>query len=216
MRMSNREIEKLMKGERLNYKDKHQTGTKPGRAGGTVRIISGAFKGRKLPVIDSEGLRPTTDRVKETVFNWLMFKINGARCLDMFSGSGSLGFEAASRGASETILLEKSHEVAMNLKRNVELLKCENISVYETDALVWLKKYQGAKFDVIFLDPPFRKGFLEKVFELLPNVATQGSLVYVEQELEETTTPPQGYVLQKEGTAGQVTYRLYEIQSLSF
>src|SRR5699024_5826550 len=91
-------------------------------ASGQIRIIGGLWRGRKLPVLNSEGLRPTTDRIKETLFNWLMFDVNERRCLDLFAGSGSLGFEALSRGASQVIMVEKDHQVAQQLSQNLARL----------------------------------------------------------------------------------------------
>lgn len=185
------------------------------KAPGAIRIISGRHKGRKLPVLDSIGLRPTTDRVKETLFNWLMFQINDKNCLDLFSGSGSLGFEALSRGAKKVTMIEKEKKVYENLENSSKLLKDENIKIINTDALDFLKSTQES-FDLIFLDPPFRKGILNEVFALLtPNIIPNNSLVYVEQEKENQSEPPSHFKLLKEGSAGQVIFRLYKIEWLN-
>lgn len=178
---------------------------------GTIRIISGLHRGRKLPVLDSEGLRPTTDRVKETIFNWLMFKIADLRVLDAFSGSGSLGFEAVSRGASHVTMLEKNEQVYRQLTANVNTLKCSNVSVIKTDTIDFLATCNQS-FDLIFLDPPFRTGLLEKSVDLLtPTIAPPGCLIYIEHESENTLELPARYNLLKSGHAGQVIYSLYEV-----
>ena len=187
----------------------------PGRGSGTVRIISGRFRGRRLPVLDSEGLRPTTDRVRETVFNWLMFRVAGSSCLDMFAGSGGLGFEAWSRGARRSVLLEKNHQVFQNLKRNAELLAAGDGAggpeVIEGDALSWVRSYHGEPFDIVFLDPPFRKGMLEEALALLPGLVRPDGFVYVEQESEAAIALPGFLRPYREGRAGQVVYRLFQM-----
>ena len=191
-----------------------RTGT-PGRGPGTVRIISGRFRGRRLPVLDSEGLRPTTDRVRETVFNWLMFRVAGSSCLDMFAGSGGLGFEAWSRGARRAVLLEKNHQVFQNLKRNAGLLAAGDGAggpeVIEGDALSWVRSYHGEPFDIVFLDPPFRKGMLEEALALLPGIVRPDGFVYVEQESEAAIALPGFLRPYREGRAGQVVYRLFQM-----
>ncbi|SFP77901.1 16S rRNA (guanine(966)-N(2))-methyltransferase RsmD, partial [Ruminobacter amylophilus] len=106
---------------------------------GIIRIISGMHRGRKLPVMDMPGLRPTTDRVKETLFNWLMFKIQDKKVLDAFSGAGSLGFEAQSRGASTVTMLELNKQVCDQLKKNAQVLNCGNVTIRQTDTLSFLK-----------------------------------------------------------------------------
>ena len=191
----------------------HNNSGKKIMGSGTVRIISGRFKGRKLPVLDSQGLRPTTDRVKETLFNWLMFKVRDAKCLDAFAGSGALGFEAISRYAASVVMIEKDHLVAENLRKNSALLKTDNLKINEADTLTFLKNSTDS-FDIIFLDPPFRKGILTEIYPLLTSkIAPEGCLVYVEEEAEGFTPPPARFKLLKEGTAGQDTYRLYIVNS---
>lgn len=182
-----------------------------GSASGIIRIISGLHRGRKLPVLDAQGLRPTTDRVKETLFNWLMFKIQDKKVLDAFSGAGSLGFEAQSRGASEVVMLELSPQVADQLKKNADTLKCPNVTIKQTDTIKYLKECNRS-FDIIFLDPPFRTGLLKESLKLLNDtIAPRGCLVYVEHEKENEPELPKKFKLLKEGHAGQVTYSLYEI-----
>lgn len=133
---------------------------------GQIRIIGGKWRGRKLPVFDSEGLRPTTDRIRETLFNWLIPVIQEARCLDCFAGSGALAIEALSRNAASATLIELERPVATQLATNLAKLEAKNAQVINSDALNYLAK-AGTAYDVIFLDPPFRKELLQKTALLL-------------------------------------------------
>ncbi len=179
---------------------------------GNIRIIGGQYKGRKLTVIDSKGLRPTTDRVKETLFNWLMFTIRDKKCLDLFAGAGSLGFEALSRYAKSVTMIEKDKKVYVNLKKGAELLKPNNLTLLNICALEFLRTTKES-FDIIFLDPPFRHDILTQVFTLLTTqIAPNGTLIYIEQEKEAQFIPPAYLTMLKEGTAGQVIYRLYKVE----
>jgi|SRR5574344_134823 16S rRNA (guanine966-N2)-methyltransferase len=181
------------------------------RGSGTIRIIGGIHKGRKLPVLDSEGLRPTTDRVKETLFNWLMFSVRNAKCLDLFAGSGSLGFEALSRQAESVTMIEKEKKVFQNLQKCADILKENNLKLINGDALSFLKNTTDS-YNIVFLDPPFRKDFLNEIFNLLtPSIVPNNAFVYVEQEAENITEAPKSFKLIKEGKAGQVIYRLYQL-----
>ncbi|QBH98288.1 16S rRNA (guanine(966)-N(2))-methyltransferase [Limnobaculum zhutongyuii] len=178
---------------------------------GQIRIIGGQWRGRKLPVPDSPGLRPTTDRVRETLFNWLAPVLNEARCLDCFAGSGALGFEALSRYAGKTVLLESERSIAQQLQQNLQRLNSDKGQVVHTNALQWLSQ-TGTPFDVVFLDPPFRRNLLTETFTLLEQ---QGWLadeawIYVEAETEHAVSDaPANWHLHREKTAGQVAYRLY-------
>ncbi len=178
---------------------------------GSIRIIAGLHRGRKLPVLMAEGLRPTTDRVKETVFNWLMPFIQDSNCLDCFAGSGGLGFEALSRGASHVSFIELNKAAALQLKENQQLLKTDNISIINSDAIHFIK-HNTQKFDVVFLDPPFRKGFIEQTTQLLnENSLADNALIYIEMESEQNNQKlPLNWKLLKEKVAGQVIYRLYQ------
>jgi len=187
---------------------------------GSFRVIGGEWRSRRLSFPAIEGLRPTTDRVKETVFNWLMPSIEGARVLDLFAGSGSLGFEALSRGADHLTAIEKNREAARSLTNNLELLGVrsdEMVDVINQDAIAWLehgfKESTGKTYDIVFLDPPFRKNFLNECLLLLINqgLLKPGALVYIEKELEdiETMVPLTWHCL-KEKVAGQVCYQLYK------
>ncbi len=181
-------------------------------ATGNIRIISGKHKGRKLPVLMAEGLRPTTDRVKETVFNWLMPYIQDSNCLDCFAGSGSLGFEALSRGAAQVTFLELNPDAAKQLQVNKATLKAENINIHKTDALAFLQK-PPAKYSLVFIDPPFRKNLVSQTAELINQHAlTDDALIYVEMEKDHNSQQlPNNWRLLKEKVAGQVSYRLYQM-----
>jgi 16S rRNA (guanine966-N2)-methyltransferase len=178
---------------------------------GHIRIIAGQHRGRKLPVLMADGLRPTTDRVKETVFNWLMPYIQDANCLDCFAGSGGLGFEAISRGASSAILVELNKSAAQQLNDNKALLKASNIRVIQQNALNFLHSNQQA-YSLVFIDPPFRKGLAQKAAELLVEKGlTDEALIYVEMEADDNLQiMPSHWQLLKEKVAGQVIYRLYQ------
>lgn len=178
---------------------------------GQIRIIGGLWRGRKLPVPDSAGLRPTTDRVRETLFNWLAPEIQGARCLDCFAGSGALGLEALSRHAASVTLIELERPVAQQLEKNLATLGATAGRVINTNTLQWLAQ-QGEPHDLVFIDPPFRKGLLEQTLTLLENNGwlTDDALVYVESEVENGLPPvPVSWLLHREKVAGQVAYRLY-------
>jgi 16S rRNA (guanine966-N2)-methyltransferase len=186
----------------------------PQQSAGQIRIIGGKWRGRKLPVPDSPGLRPTTDRVRETLFNWLAPIIQGARCLDCFAGSGALGLEALSRYAHEAVLLEADRHVATQLSSNLTLLNAENGQVVNTNSLQWLAQ-PGQPFDLVFLDPPFRKGLLAETIDLLEkfNWLAADAWIYVEAEAESTAAyVPASWQLHREKIAGQVTYRLYTLR----
>ncbi|THA00110.1 16S rRNA (guanine(966)-N(2))-methyltransferase RsmD [Rodentibacter pneumotropicus] len=182
---------------------------------GEVRIIAGLWRGRKLPVLNAEGLRPTGDRVKETLFNWLMPYIHQAKCLDGFAGSGSLGIEALSRQAEKVTFLEKDKTVANQLKKNLQTLKCtaEQAQVLNQNCLDFLKQPQNQPhFDVVFIDPPFHFGLAEQAIRLLAenNWLHPNALIYVETEKENHLNTPENWTLLKEKTTGMVSYRLYQ------
>jgi len=178
---------------------------------GSIRLIAGKHRGRKLPVLMAEGLRPTTDRVKETVFNWLMPYIHNANCLDCFAGAGSLGFEALSRGADQVHLIELNKTAAKQLTSNKQLLKADNLQVSNTNILDFLKTQATQHFDIVFIDPPFRQDLVTQTCKLLENGwLTEQALIYVEMEAEGSQLPPSNWKLLKEKISGQVAYRLYE------
>ncbi|MEI8674343.1 16S rRNA (guanine(966)-N(2))-methyltransferase RsmD [Pseudoalteromonas sp. Hal040] len=183
-------------------------------ANGFIRIISGQFRGRKLPVKDVQGLRPTTDRIKETVFNWLMQDTRGAAVLDCFAGSGGLGFEALSRFAERATFFELDKGAALQLKENISTLKLDNAAIKQDNSLSLLaNNAQNEQFDLVFVDPPFRQNLAEKTCFLLEenNWLTAQALIYVEVESElNSLNIPDNWMLLKEKTAGQVICRLYQ------
>lgn len=182
---------------------------------GEVRIIAGLWRGRKLPVLNGEGLRPTTDRVKETLFNWLMMDIAGSRCLDCFAGSGSLGIEALSRQAQAVVFLEKFANAANQLKKNLQALKTEKGKVFNTDSLQFLaQKNSEEPFEIVFIDPPFHQGLVPQVLQSLSENGwlAENALIYVETEKTHAPlTLPEHWRIVKEKTAGQVVSRLIQI-----
>lgn len=180
---------------------------------GFIRIISGKFKSRKLPVKDVEGLRPTTDRIKETVFNWLMQDTRNAKVLDCFAGSGGLGFEALSRFAAHTDFIELDKLAATQLQKNITTLKLNNAHVINDNALAFLQKNNSATpYSLVFVDPPFRKGLAQLCCEALEaqNWLTSDALIYVEVEKELAFSAPQTWQVIKEKQAGQVLCQLYQ------
>ncbi len=191
-------------------------GAGPKRESGRLRIVGGTWRGRKLPIPDQPGLRPTTDRVRETLFNWLAPIMPGARCLDCFAGSGALGLEAASRGATEVVMLERAGAVVRQLLANVGTLEAGQVSVVRGDALGWLAG-AGRRFDVVFLDPPFADGLLVPACELLARNAWvgEGSRVYLETQADTGLPPlPPGWRLVREQRAGQVAYGLAVVEAV--
>ncbi|MBV8045501.1 16S rRNA (guanine(966)-N(2))-methyltransferase [Pluralibacter sp.] len=185
-----------------------------GSGSGQIRIIGGQWRGRKLPVPDSPGLRPTTDRVRETLFNWLAPYMVDARCLDCFAGSGALGLEALSRYAASATLLEMERNVAQQLQKNLATLKAANARVVNANTLTFLAA-PGTPYDVVFIDPPFRKGLLDETLRLLESNGwlANDALIYVESEVENGLPPvPASWELHREKVAGQVAYRLYHRQ----
>jgi 16S rRNA (guanine966-N2)-methyltransferase len=180
------------------------------------RIIGGKWRGRKITFDSAEGLRPTTDRIRETVFNWLQPYIYQRRCLDMFAGSGVLGIEALSRGARELVFIEQNRKTASNLKANLSKLGAENAVVFYQDALNWLQssanKYKEETFDLVFIDPPFHTDLLSKCCLKLNNSGclAEDAIIYVEHNIDTDIEMPENWVALREKKAGQVTYKLFE------
>lgn len=179
---------------------------------GAFRIIGGQHRSRKLEFIEVEGLRPTTDRVRETVFNWLAHHVAGASVLDLFAGSGALGFEALSRGAEQVCMIELDKTAADMLAENARLLNA-TVTIVQANALDWLDRPGTDTYDLVFIDPPFRKGLATQVLNKLRHDVRlkPRSLVYLETEQEwQSEGSLQGWQILKEKTAGQVCYRLLE------
>jgi 16S rRNA (guanine966-N2)-methyltransferase len=188
---------------------------------GTCRIIGGKWRGRKISFDSAEGLRPTTDRIRETLFNWLQPYIYQSRCLDMFAGSGVLGIEALSRGASELVFVEQNKKTAANLKANLGKLGAGNAVVIPQDALNWLalsaKKYQQKTFDLVFIDPPFHADLLSRSCLMLNNSGclAEDAIIYVEHAVDEDVILPENWICLKQKQAGQVMYQLFQKQMKS-
>lgn len=179
--------------------------TAPVRGRNQLRIIGGQYRRRILPFPDGEGLRPTPDRVRETLFNWLGQELYGLRCLDLFAGSGALGFEAASRSAKRVVMVELARPAAESLRANKALLKADAIDITQGDAVGWLAR-NTEQFDVVFLDPPFATDLLSRVMPLLPAALSADARVYIET----ANWPALGaeWVVEREGKAGVVRYGL--------
>lgn len=177
---------------------------------GEVRIIAGRWRRRRLRVVDAPDVRPTPDRVRETVFNWLSSSLHGATCLDLFAGSGALGFEAVSRGAARAVLLDRDRAVLARLEQECERLDAgDAIRVLEADALAWLDRPACARFDVVFVDPPRR---LEVHREAMSLLAAHGWLAPDARVYLETGRHPAmptldpGWTVLRSGRAGDVRY----------
>lgn len=181
---------------------------------GFVRIIGGQWKRSKLKVANVPGLRPTPDRVRETLFNWLGQDVSGLRCLDAFAGSGALGFEAASRGAAEVLLIEQAPALVAGLRDNAARLQATQITVLRGDALSLLRQRAGEAWDLVFLDPPFGDGLNEALFREALTAAravlSPDGLLYLEapRAWAEAELAELGWRLLRQGRAGQVAFHL--------
>lgn len=187
---------------------------------GQLRIIGGKWGSRNIKFADAEGLRPTTNRIRETVFNWLQAELPASHCLDLFAGSGALGFEAASRGAKNVVLVDKETPVVRHLKDNVATLAADNIKVVKQDAESLLRAGPdrfGMPFDIIFLDPPFNKSLLEQCVRELENgnwLSPEAS-IYIEcEKYLELDFIPDNWTLHRQKKAGQVSFSLFYREKL--
>lgn len=187
---------------------------------GQCRVIAGKWRGRIIRFEDAEGLRPTTDRIRETVFNWLQPYLSNSVCLDCFAGSGILGFEAISRGAADVIFVEKNSETAKNLKDTVNLLKAGDATVVQADVISWLQSSKTTTslnrgFDLVFLDPPFHSDLLAKSSALLVSngFLAEDAIIYVEHAVDEAVVLPDNWTCLKEKKSGQVSYKLFAHQA---
>jgi 16S rRNA (guanine966-N2)-methyltransferase len=175
----------------------------------SVRIIGGTWRRRVLRFPDAEGLRPTPDRVRETLFNWLGQNLSNRSCLDLFAGSGALGFEAASRGASRVVMVERSAGVAAALRANAEQLAAtEQVEIVRADAVEFASARAAGtpRFDVLFLDPPYNQGWLGRLAPLLPKLLADDGAMYVEAEMALEACGQ--WRTARRGKAGQVFYHL--------
>lgn len=178
---------------------------------GQLRIIGGLWRGRKLKFPQAETLRPTPDRIRETLFNWLQADVPGSRCLDLFAGSGALGFEAASRGAVETWLVERNAATAKTLADNIRLLETDRVSLHRADALELLGAAERP-FDIVFIDPPYDANLVNVCCERLEygHWLTDRAKIYVEHAArDDSIRVPAEWVNLKSKVAGQVAYSLF-------
>ncbi|MDX1696649.1 MAG: 16S rRNA (guanine(966)-N(2))-methyltransferase RsmD [Thiohalobacterales bacterium] len=187
----------------------HHSHMRANRPKNQLRIIGGAWRGRMIAFADLADLRPTPDRVRETLFNWLAPVVRGSRCLDLYAGSGALGLEAASRGAAGVVLVDHAPQVVATLREQVARLQATQVEVVQADVLRWLQG-PSRPFDIVFLDPPYRRDLLPGCMRLLE---TQGWLapeasIYIEAEKAWRPELPEGWSLYRSKQAGQVGYHL--------
>ena len=173
-----------------------------------VRIVGGQWRRSLLPVADKPGLRPTPDRVRETLFNWLGQDLTGWRVLDAFAGSGALGFEAASRGAAEVLLVEQDAELVRSLDASRERLKAVNLKVQRGDGLSALRGATAGRWDLVLLDPPFGAGLGSTALAAAARAVAAGGWVYFEAG-EPVVEPPEGLTPYRQARAGAVHYALF-------
>jgi 16S rRNA (guanine966-N2)-methyltransferase len=180
------------------------------RSLGSVRIIGGQWRGQKLLVHTSDGLRPTGDRVRETLFNWLSADLYDAHCLDLFAGSGALGFEALSHGARQVTMLELNPMIAQQLIANKQRLNSGSAIVENTDSLQWLHRYQGDAFTIIFVDPPFAAQLWDEILIALANssAVNSASYIYIEYPKNHLINLPTSWQWHRQKTAGNTTFGL--------
>lgn len=180
-----------------------------------LRIIGGQWRGRKLSIAEVPGLRPTGDRIRETLFNWLMADIDGSRCLDCFAGSGALGFECLSRGAQSLTMLEVNPVAAKQLEAHRRLLKADDeAQIIQTDTVKWLRQASLPKhsFDIIFIDPPFAKQLWQPTIDALveKQLLAKGARIYIESPKEKLIQTHIQWQLRKEKVSGAVRYQLFD------
>ena len=183
-----------------------------GRGGseGQVRIIGGRWRNTRLPVPTLPGLRPSSDRVRETLFNWLTPKLGGARVLDLFAGSGALGLEAVSRGAGHATLVERDPQLVRNLSAAVARLGAsEQVSVVPAEAVRWLQSAPAQQAGLVFIDPPFADGLWQEVLAQLPRHLAEDAWLYLESPAGHAPLLPQPWLLHREGGTREVRFALY-------
>lgn len=177
----------------------------------TVRIIGGEWRRRVLNFPDSEGLRPTPDRVRETVFNWLGQDLTGLTCLDLFAGSGALGFEAASRSATKVVMVDNSSKALAALQANARILDSDGrLQILRADAVKFASSLRanGSRFDVVFIDPPYKQGWIDRLAPLIPDLLADKGWLYIEAEFALEFCGELQTV--RSGRAGQVYYHLMQ------
>lgn len=179
---------------------------------GRLRIVAGKWRSRVLPVADIDGLRPTAERVRETLFNWLSPVIDDMRCLDLYAGSGALGLEALSRGAKSVVFVEQAPEAVATLRESIRLLAAEDTTVHAGDAVEFLRHATAKRFDLVLLDPPFADDLVPDLCRLLVERGwlASGAYVYLEQDASKPRPElPPGFVAEKEKQAGNVRFTLF-------
>lgn len=183
---------------------------KPGR----LRIVAGKWRSRLLPIPDVEGLRPTSERIRETLFNWLGPRIHGTRCLDLYAGTGALGLEALSRDAAGVVFVESSARAANALRHSIETLQAGGAEIVQGDAIEFLCRSAPESYDIVFLDPPFTDNSIDDLCRLIAErrLLKQGGCVYIEQARQSPFPDlPEGWQVRKSKTAGNVRYSLLSV-----
>ena len=181
--------------------------TLPGR----LRIVAGNWRSRLLQIIDEPGLRPTSERIRETLFNWLRPVTDGAHCLDLFAGTGALGIEALSRGAAHVVFVEKSAKPAAAIRNNLDELQAASAEVIQRDAMDYLRNADPEPFDIVFLDPPFDTDMLSEACSILQKrgLLAENAVVYLERsKSRDKPALPEGWAITHEKVAGKVSYSL--------
>ncbi len=203
----------MSKQSRNYYQSNNRSTQHPDQ--GDLRIIAGMWRSRKLTFPAIQGLRPTPSRIRETLFNWLAPDLPGSHCLDLFAGSGALGFEALSRGADRVTMIEKNREITGALQRNKRLLGADGLSILNQDTMEGIVKLDPINsFDILFCDPPFNQHLMEPLIQAMENstVLSENAKLYIETEKSLTNLEfPANWSLLKEKTAGDVRYRLLEV-----
>ncbi len=190
------------------------TSRNPGTSGKrqAVRIIGGQYRRSLIPVVDASGLRPTSDRIRETLFNWLTFlwdgKFDDKSVLDLFAGTGALGFEAASRGAAHVQMAENQPAALAALRATRDKLQATQVRINSADAFLMLERMNASAFDLILLDPPFAGKLFPRIFPYLEGIIKPGGLVYIESDQPEDPGP--AFPVIRQGRAGQVSYQLHQ------
>ena len=179
----------------------------------SIRIIGGEWRGRRLAFPDADGLRPTGNRIRETLFNWLAPEIVGLRALDLFSGSGALGLEALSRGARQVDFVENNTQVCHSLQGNLDLLFAANARIYQESAELYLRRAQPGSVDLVFVDPPFQSEIHNRIALLIERsqILQPGGLVYVESAKAAVLSLPDRWQSLKAKTSGQVRFQLFRV-----
>ncbi len=178
---------------------------------GRLRIVAGKWRSRLLQIIDEPGLRPTSERIRETLFNWLRPVTDGAHCLDLFAGTGALGIEALSRGAAHVVFVEKSAKLAVAIRNNLDDLEAASAEVIQREAMDYLRNADPEPFDIVFLDPPFDTDMLSEACRILQKrgLLAENAVVYLERsKSRDKPALPEGWAITHEKVAGKVSYSL--------